>query len=196
MLKKDHHQFLLAWLRNPIKVGIMVPSSRALGKAMASNIDFSRDGYVVELGAGTGAVTEELLHAGLKQDHLVILELDQKLCQWLQRKYPKATVIRGNAANISSLLEERNIHDVRAVVSSLPLLNMPHELRERILEESFAVLSDNGSFIQYTYGLKSPVAKNYIRRMGWKAEPTKRVWRNFPPARVWRFTAEESRQAA
>ena len=70
------------------------------------------------------------------------------------------------------------------MVSSLPLLSMPERLRQRIVEESFALLAERGTFIQYTYGAFSPLRR---RKSGLKGEIAERVWRNFPPAAVWCF---------
>src|SRR5579871_6735393 len=75
----SRHQLFAAWIRSPLKVGALLPSSRALARAMAAEIDLSTPGTIIELGAGTGAVTHALLHAGIPADRLVIIERDRKL---------------------------------------------------------------------------------------------------------------------
>jgi phosphatidylethanolamine/phosphatidyl-N-methylethanolamine N-methyltransferase len=97
--------------------------------------------------------------------------------------------LRGDAAQLRTLLAPLGIARASAVVSSLPLLSMPRRLRARILEESVALLGPQGRLVQYTYGLVSPLAR---RDFGLTGEVTARIWRNLPPAMVWRFRRPEA----
>ena len=175
--------FLARWLTAPHKIGALTPASRYLARAMADQIA-PHGGLVVELGAGTGSVTKALLEAGLPPEHLIIVESDPAFCLLLRRRFPGLKVIRGDAARLGALLAPLSVERVASVVSSLPLLSMPRPLRQRIIEESFALLAEHGAFIQYTYGAFSPLRR---RKSGLKGEVAERVWRNFPPAAVWRF---------
>ncbi len=187
MLKKDQRLFLSTFMKNPFKVGAVVPSSKTLAREFAAEIDPHREGFVVELGGGTGIVTEALLEMGMEPSQLVIVERDENLYKLLLRRFPKAIVLRGDAMNLKSLLSHHGIHPVSGIISSLPLLSMPPSVRKAILEQVFKVLPADGYFTQFTYGLLSPIPKEHMRELAIKGEPRKRVWRNFPPARIWRF---------
>lgn len=175
--------FLARWLKAPHKVGALVPASRHLARAMAEQIA-PEEGLVIELGGGTGSITRALLDAGLAPERLIVIERDPAFCALLKKRFPGLKILRGDATRLRALLARFGIHHATTVVSSLPLLSMPKPLRQRIVEESFALLDERGSFIQYTYGAFSPLRR---RKSGLKGEVAERVWRNFPPASVWRF---------
>jgi phosphatidylethanolamine/phosphatidyl-N-methylethanolamine N-methyltransferase len=180
--------FLARWLKAPHKVGALTPASRHLARAMAEQIA-PEAGIVIELGGGTGSVTQALLDAGLAPERLIVIERDPAFYALLRKRFPDLKVLRGDATRLRALLSRFGIHHATTIVSSLPLLSMPKPLRQRIVEESFALLDERGTFIQYTYGAFSPLRR---RKSGLKGEIAERVWRNFPPAAVWRFRRRES----
>ena len=76
---------------------------------------------------------------------------------------------------------------VAAVISGLPLLSMPPELRESIVQAAFDVLAPNGTYVQFTYGPKPPLSPEQLDRMGLTVTHGPKVWANLPPARVFHF---------
>jgi phosphatidylethanolamine/phosphatidyl-N-methylethanolamine N-methyltransferase len=194
MISREKRLFFLGWLRSPLEVGIPVASSRSLARAMAAQIEVGPDEYVLELGAGTGAVTRALLSAGIRPQRLVIIERDQGFLHQLKHNFPQAIILKGDARNLKELLQQHQITNVAYVVSSLPLLNMPQPMRHDIVRAAFDVIKPSGMYIQYTYGLLSPLSPEHQRKIGISGQVAKRVWRNFPPARVWCYSADR-RQA-
>ena len=151
---------------------------------MAYEIDPAGSGLVIELGGGTGSITQALLERGVAADRLIVVECDRALAAVLRHRFPSVKVVRGDAAELVALLQPLSVRCADAVVSSLPLLSMPKPLRRRIVEEAFELLGDHGTFVQFTYGVASPLA---APEFGLKAEIAERIWLNFPPAAVWRF---------
>ena len=92
----DEVRFLSTWLQSPLKTGALSPSSPALAKAMALEIDPSVPGPVVELGPGTGPVTEAILARGITPQRLILVEFNQEFCALLRRRFPGVTVIEGD----------------------------------------------------------------------------------------------------
>lgn len=184
--------FFARWLAAPHKVGALIPASRYLARAMAEQI-VPESGLVIELGAGTGSVTRALIAAGLPCEDLIVVERDPAFCRMLRTAFPSVAVLCGDAAELRALLAPLRLGYAAAIVSSLPLLSMPGLMRQRIVEECFALLPANGLLIQYTYGAFSPLRR---RKSGLKGEIAERVWRNFPPAAVWRFRRREALPAA
>jgi phosphatidylethanolamine/phosphatidyl-N-methylethanolamine N-methyltransferase len=177
--------FFRQWLRSPKSMGSVAPSSRVLARAVTRAVVRQPGQAVVELGAGTGAISRGLLASGLPPDALVMVELDPPLCDYLRRRFPQVRVIRGDATKLSDLLREHGIRSVGTVVSGLPMVNMPASFQRAILEQSFATLDHGGCLLQYSY---SPVAPIRAKKLGVNIELIKFVVRNLPPATLWRIT--------
>lgn len=192
--------FLSRFLRDPLTIGALVPSSRALATAMALSVAGEGSGTVVELGGGTGTVTQALLDTGLDPGRLVVLERDRHLHAYLAERFPQVTVVHGDARDVARLVNGIGIASAVAVVSSLPFLSIPTEVQKPILEQSFSLLGQRGGFVQFTYGPTSPVPQTLLDELGLRGRRIERVWLNLPPAMVWRFTerpaADESEQVS
>jgi phosphatidylethanolamine/phosphatidyl-N-methylethanolamine N-methyltransferase len=179
----DSTLFLQEWFANPQRTGSVAPSSPQLAAAMAHWLPSNPESFVLELGPGTGAVTEALINRGLREDRLVAIEHNPKLARLLREKFPRAQIITGDAWHLDHLLHSRRepIGSVGAVISSLPLLNFPHAEAEALTQKIRSVLEPHGNWVQYSYHL----GKNQIRgAASFQLHASKIVWLNFPPARV------------
>ena len=188
----DEARFIKTWFENPAGTGAVSPSGRFLARAMARAVDPERPGPIVELGPGTGPVTDALIARGIDPGRLVLVEYDPHFCKLLQRRYPRATVIRGDAYDLAATLDGVLAEPAATVVSSLPLRNQPERHRLTLLEQAFAVLQPGGSFVQFTYGIASPMPLRCGDRPCFEAEVSPPVWFNLPPARVWVYRAAEA----
>ena len=184
VITTDDPIFLLRWLQHPTKVGAITPSGRALSKAMVRQVDWSRPGHVVELGAGMGSFTRELLERAPSTDRLLIVERDPVFFARLQRRFPSAPLAMGDAGDMTNMLARYGVGEVSAVVSGLPLLSMPSAVQREILTQSLAAGPDT-VFIQFTYGFRSPVPKKKLAEWGIRAERAGFVVKNVPPAWIW-----------
>ena len=178
----SYGDFLRALVRDPKGVSSPTPSSPALASAIAEQIDLSRPGYVLELGAGTGAVTKALLARGLAPARLIAIEQDPGFATILRQQFPVIKFHEGDALSFEKFLPEGAV--ISAVVSGIPLLNLAVETRRSLLSRAMAC-QDKGIFIQLSYSWKPPI--NPILGM---SLDRKIVWRNFPPACVWTYKAE------
>ncbi len=183
---EDEARFIKTWFENPKATGAVSPSGRSLSRTMARYVDPAVPGPVIELGPGTGPVTEALIRRGVAPDRLVLVEYDAAFCKLLARRFPGCHVVQGDAYALGDTLRGLLDEPAAAVVSSLPLLNRPDPERLRLLAEAFALLHPRGPFVQFTYGLTSPVPRH---RSPWatrfEARVSAPVWLNLPPARVW-----------
>lgn len=183
----DNARFLRSWMENPRGVGAVSPSGPALARAMASYVDLSREGPVVELGPGTGPVTQALLEHGIAASRLLLVEYETAFCELLRQRFPGVEVVQGDAYSLEQTLDGRLEGPISAVVSSLPLLNRPEADRLRLLDQAFEMMAPGGVLIQFTYGLFSPIPlKRHPDGSAFSADVS-RVWANIPPARVWRY---------
>jgi phosphatidylethanolamine/phosphatidyl-N-methylethanolamine N-methyltransferase len=175
--------FLQEWFANPQRTGAVAPSSPKLAAAMARWLPVDPESYVLELGPGTGAVTQALLERGLREDRLVAIEKNPKLAHLLRDRFPSAQIIAGDARHLDELLRERHepIESVGAVISSLPLLNFPPDEAELLAEKIRAILEQGGKWVQFSYRLGNRRLHGTSRFQQMASDI---VWLNLPPARV------------
>ncbi|WP_324132586.1 class I SAM-dependent methyltransferase [Bosea sp. (in: a-proteobacteria)] len=178
----DEARFIKSWIDNPARTGSVTPSSPALARRMASFVDPALPGPVIEIGPGTGPVTEALIERGIAEERLILVEYSPDFCALLRKRFPRATVIEGDAYALSKTLVGHLNDKAIAVVSSLPLFNQPPAMRSALAKEAFTLLIDGAPFIQFTYSVVSPVPR---KGSGLKAFVSDWVLRNIPPARVW-----------
>ena len=100
----DEVRFLSSWIQSPLKTGAVSPSSPALAKAMAAEVDPEMPGPVVEIGPGTGPVTQAILARGISPQRLVLVEYNPEFCALLRRRFPGVTVIQGDGYALPDLL--------------------------------------------------------------------------------------------
>jgi phosphatidylethanolamine/phosphatidyl-N-methylethanolamine N-methyltransferase len=184
-----HWTFFRQWLRSPLRTAALVPSSMYLARAMAGALPAGVE-RVVELGAGTGAITRGLLERGIRPDRLLIIELSPALHAGLVATFPDSPVLCGDARNLPELL--RSVPAFAdgycdAVVSSLGFLAMPPAVAQDILVAAFSCLPAEGVLVQYTYGPTCPVPPALMDSLDLVAERVGFTLRNLPPATVYRI---------
>jgi len=178
----DEMQFIRSWIEKPLSTGAVMPSSKALARTMARYVDPKSRGPVIELGPGTGPVTEALVAQGVDPARLILVEFNPDFCRLLRARYPAATVVQGDAYRLRRLLATYVREPVAAVVSGLPLVTKPLRTRLRLISDALALLAPNAPFVQFTYAMVPPIPKALAAI---SAEPSELIWRNVPPARVW-----------
>ena len=193
----DGARFIKTLIAAPRLTGAVAPSGKALARAMASAIGSPPRGLIVELGPGTGPVTRSLVESGVAPERLALIEYDPGFCQLLRRRFAPAKVIHGDAYDLPRTLAELAGQPIAAFVSSLPLLNQPPERREKLVADAFKLMGSSGRFVQFTYGLHSPIPREALatRYVGVRSRP---ILLNLPPAFVWtyRLAPEDAGRAA
>ncbi|MGL3212175.1 class I SAM-dependent methyltransferase [Bradyrhizobium sp. BR 1433] len=178
----DEVRFLRSWMEKPLHMGAVMPSGRLLARTMAQYVDPDAEGPVVELGPGTGAITNALIEHGVDQKRLVLVEYNPGFCALLRERYPHAKVVQGDAYRLRDTLWDVMKSPASAVVSGLPLVTKPMLTRLRLVRDAFLALAPGAPFIQFTYSVVPPIPKSLP---GVSTEASERIWMNLPPARVW-----------
>jgi phosphatidylethanolamine/phosphatidyl-N-methylethanolamine N-methyltransferase len=178
----DEARFIKSWIDDPRRTGSVTPSSPALARRMASFVDPEQPGPVIEIGPGTGPVTEALIERGIDESRLILVEYSPEFCELLSKRFPRATIVQGDAYALSATLAGHLQEKAIALVSSLPLFNRPPATRSALAREAFPLLVEGAPFIQFTYSVISPIPR---KGSGLKAFVSDWVLRNIPPARVW-----------
>jgi phosphatidylethanolamine/phosphatidyl-N-methylethanolamine N-methyltransferase len=177
------------FFRSPRQVGSIMPSSLRLAKRVARQAAaFLRRGEVnrvIEVGAGTGAITGALMTA-IPHQRLTLVEADPACCRWLRRRFPQAEIVEGL---VEDILPRLLVPCHRLVlVSSVPLFSLNGTQRDRVLGafEALVGCAAASRIVQYTYvpWLPNPRARALFGHV------VQSVARNIPPAWVWSSTRE------
>jgi phospholipid N-methyltransferase len=166
-------------ISQPASVGAVWPSSSQLAKGMAACVPSEGKGLVIELGGGTGAVTQALLEHGIAPERLLVVERSPAFVQHLRARFPSIKVVEGDATELADLLEPGT--EVDAIVSSLPLRSLPRGDAAAIVAQWRALLAPGGTVVQFTYDLRNTAHRP---PPGFLKRASDIVWANLPPARV------------
>ena len=182
--------FLAAVLRRPSVMGAVAPSSRGLSEQVASVVPRLGRPTVLELGAGTGAVSTVVSQRLPPGGRLLAVEIDSMLADRLQRAHPEVTVLHGDAAELGALLASAGASQVDAVVCSLPWSLFSAELQHQILAQVCQALAPGAAFSTFAYRHAMPLAgarrfRALLADYFDEVMITRTVWRNLPPASVY-----------
>ena len=177
----DNLRFLRALIARPKNIGAVVPSSRALGRAIARQLDPARPGPILELGPGTGAITAAILDHGIAPERLTLIEFDPEFAAAIAARFQGVHVIQGDAFELDRTLGARHTEPFAGIVSGIPLLNFSMPRRRAYLEALAERLAPGAPLVQFSYGMHAPV----VPPAGHSVTCAAKVWANIPPARVW-----------
>ncbi len=172
--------FLKQFWKDKQMVGAIIPSTRFLGEKMLENIDFNNVRSIVELGPGTGVFTDLIIERLGPDARLYVFELNEAFHQSLEKriKDERVSVIHDSAEYISKYTGE---DPVDVIVSSLPLMVFPDDLRKRVIQESFNILKRKGKYVQFQYSLQS----KKLLEATFTNVNVRFTLKNFPPAFVY-----------
>lgn len=171
-------QLILSMLRDPARTGALLPSSRSLARAMAAAAGNAE--RIIELGAGTGAITRALL-AARPEVPLTAVEIQPALARMLRRRFPHVDVREAPAREVVDGLADATGRVV--LVSALPFRSLPRDVRSETVASlcRFLLADPQRRLIQFTYQPRAPFRAP--RELRWRYVAT--VWANTPPAGVW-----------
>jgi phosphatidylethanolamine/phosphatidyl-N-methylethanolamine N-methyltransferase len=176
--------FVRSWIDDPLAVGAVAPSGKALSRLMTRAL--YPGARVAELGPGTGTFTRAMLDRGVDESNLVLLERCPRFVALLRSRYPRANVVETDATQVDARLSSL-AGSIDFVVSGLPLVLFSNAQKLRLLAQSFDLLTEQGSFFQFTYGGRCPISQRTLRDQGLSAERVGIAALNVPPAFVYRI---------
>jgi phosphatidylethanolamine/phosphatidyl-N-methylethanolamine N-methyltransferase len=182
---------LLFWrqyLRNPMSVGAVAPSGEMLARAMVQNLSPRPGETVVELGPGTGVFTQRLIAHGVREEDLILVELNEQFAHHLRRRHPKARVIQKSATDLLDVLRDLGHGPVNRMISGLPFRSLPAELGSQIARAIGASLRLGGTLVQFSYFPVPPLPVADCEQVGLNGKRVAFVLSNIPPAAVWHYT--------
>ena len=190
--------FLREWVRNPLRTASVFPSGKALANLLTTGLG-PQTGRVIELGAGTGAITSAILSLGVEASRLTLVEINPDFVAHLRRAFPGVTVIQAAAENLNDVLpphDDPTAGPIGAVISGLPFMTLPPRTTRRILASAFSLMCPNGesggNFSLFTYGPKVPIAPRILHDLHLTATRRGFALGNIPPASVYALSRVQS----
>jgi phospholipid N-methyltransferase len=183
----ENIEFLQAFLKNPLKVGSIAPSSPELAHKMIQGIRPNEENIVLELGVGTGAITKFLQETVQNDESYLGIELDETLVKSLKKSFPELNIVYGNACEAFALHKKTNLGKVGFIISCLPFVSIPNDVGDTILAEidKFMELGCVFRTLQYAHGFYFPSAiklREHMRNRYGKSQKSRLIMKNVPPA--------------
>jgi phosphatidylethanolamine/phosphatidyl-N-methylethanolamine N-methyltransferase len=190
----EHALLFSRFLKHPRTVGAVLPSSRALARAMVAAIEPGGGERIVELGPGTGSFTEAIVERMRGAGRLLVVELDPAFAARVRARWPSIDCACASAESLETLVAERDLAPVDHVVSGLPFASLPGTMTRRILDAITRTLRRGGTFttFQYVHAYLMPPAISFRSEMSVRmGGPPRRqlVLANLPPTWVFSWRA-------
>lgn len=187
---QEYRTFLTQAARQPSTIGAVLPTSNHVAAAVADVLPSTGAPTVLELGPGTGALSDAIRHRLPTEARHVAVEIDPEMVDYLKTTKPWLQVIHGDAKDLATLLEPTGITKVDAVISSIPWTLLDGEQQRELLRATGGVLTPQGVFTAITYVTTLWRAStinfnNALRESFEEVLPRSAVWRNVPPARIY-----------
>ena len=176
--------FLKNWLQDPIGVASVVPSGKQLARLMTAEIE--PGARVIELGVGTGTLTQAMIEKGVDPCQLHLVEQNEDFVGILRKRFPQSEVLQVDATALLRHFAELQ-GQVDYVVSGLPVVWFKRQTKVRMLKDAFELLRPSGRFYQFTYLGRPPVGNKILSELGLRAALAGFSPLNVPPAFVYRF---------
>jgi len=187
--RSPHWQFLRGFIKNPVMVGSIIPSSKVLIDKMLEPVDWANTKVFVEYGPGVGTFTRPVLDRLGSDATLVTIDTNPDFTRYLKESIDDSRLlpVTGSAADVEKILADRNLGSADYVLSGLPFSTLPPGIGENIAEATATVIRPGGAFLVYQF---SPKVLHFIKpHFG----PIKRgfEWVNVPPATLfWAYKGE------
>ena len=127
----ENIEFLQAFLKNPLKVGSIAPSSPELAQQMVEGIHPTNESVVLELGVGTGAITKFLQEIVTTRESYLGIEIDKTLVKLLKGNFPALKIVRGNACDAFSIYQKTGFGKVGYIICCLPFVSLPNDVGDK-----------------------------------------------------------------
>jgi phospholipid N-methyltransferase len=176
-------QFLRGFLKHPVMVGSIIPSSKVLIDKMLEPVDWASCKVFVEYGPGVGTFTEHVLARMAPDAVLIAIDTNPDFVDYLGRKIRDSRLrpVAGSAADVQQILADFGYDHADYILSGLPFSTLPPGIGPAIAEATSEALRAGGAFLVYQF---SPKVRQFI------APYFDRIdrgfeWVNIPPATLF-----------
>jgi phospholipid N-methyltransferase len=189
-----HWQFLRGFLKHPVMVGSIIPSSRVLIEKMLAPVDWENTRLFVEYGPGVGTFTRPILEKLGPDATLLTIDTNPEFTAYLKKSIddPRLQAVTGSAADVEKILRDRGFDKADYVLSGLPFSTLPPGVGADIGKATAKVIRPDGAFLVYQFSPKVfEFIKPWFERIDRGFE-----WINVPPATLFWAWREPEAEAA
>ena len=175
--------FLRGFIKHPVMVGSVIPSSKVLIDKMLEPVDWANCKLFVEYGPGVGTFTEHVLRRMAPDATLIAIDTNADFTGYLRRKFADSRLfaVTGSAADVRQIMEDCGFQQADYVLSGLPFSTLPPGIGPKIAEETAEALRPGGAFLVYQFSPKvREFLAPYFDRLDRGFE-----WINIPPAQLF-----------
>jgi phospholipid N-methyltransferase len=176
-------QFLKGFVKHPVMVGSVIPSSRILIEKMLAPVDWANCKLFVEYGPGVGTFTERVLEKMAPDAVLLTIDTNADFTAYLNGKIrdSRLRAVTGSAADVREIMEGFGFNEADYILSGLPFSTLPPGVGPKIVEKTAEALRPGGAFLVYQFSPKvHDFIAPYFDRIDRGFE-----WRNVPPAQLF-----------
>jgi phospholipid N-methyltransferase len=178
-----HWQFLRGFLKHPVMVGSVIPSSRVLIERMLKPVDWENTKLFVEYGPGVGTFTRPVLDKMGEDATLIAIDTNPDFIKYLRKSIhdPRLVPVNGSAADVEAIVKEHGFESADYVLSGLPFSTLPPGVGDAIASATARVIRPGGAFLVYQFSPKVlDFLKPFFERIDRGFE-----WINVPPATLF-----------
>ena len=172
-------QFLRGFLKHPVMVGSIIPSSRILIEKMLAPVDWDNASLFVEYGPGVGTFTRPILEKLGPNATLLTIDTNAEFTKFLKESIDddRLVTVTGSAAEVEKILADRGFTNADYVLSGLPFSTLPPGVGDAIGKATARVVRPGGAFLVYQF---SPKVRDFIEPWFDRVERGFE-WINVPP---------------
>jgi phospholipid N-methyltransferase len=175
--------FFKEFLKHPVMVGSIIPSSNKLIEKMLSRVDWANTKVFVEYGPGVGTFCQHILDRMAPDATFIAIDTNAGFISYLRRRIgdPRFQAVEGSAADVRTILADRGFEHADYILSGLPFSTLPPGVGKLIAAETAAALRTGGAFLVYQF---SPKVRDFIAPHFERIDHGMEVV-NIPPAQLY-----------
>jgi phospholipid N-methyltransferase len=153
--------FFRGFIKHPVMVGSIIPSSAKLIEKMLSRVDWANTKVFVEYGPGVGTFCGPILERMAPDATLIAIDTNPDFIHYLRDRIPdpRFVPVQGSAADVRTILADRGQAHADYILSGLPFSTLPPGIGPRIASETHAALRPDGAFLVYQF---SPKVRDFL----------------------------------
>jgi phospholipid N-methyltransferase len=175
--------FLKGFIKHPVMVGSIIPSSKATIDKMLAPVDWAQCKLFVEYGPGVGTFTEHVLQRMAPDATLIAIDTNDDFIRYLTAKFRdnRLLAVNGSAADVQQIIADCGFDHADYILSGLPFSTLPTGVGPTIAEETYEALRPGGAFLVYQFKAR---ARDFMAPHFDRIDRGKEWW-NVPPCQLF-----------